>query len=287
MARVDGRRGVYGVAGQGLPVVFLHGWGLGPRAYQGALERLVRQGCRVWAPGLPEFGGTEGLPPGHRRLEDYAGWVDSFMSTVGIDEPAVVVGHSMGGAVAVRLTRDFADRVARLVLINSIGSRVWIDEPDRTKLLDARPLWHWAASFSEEVVKSKTARRMFEAFTRDGLTNFVRNPGGVARAGMMARGADVTADLVAVRQLGVPVTVVTSEGDLVVPAGGFEHMCQLLGVTGRVVPGPHSWLLTQPKEFAGVMQPVLQAGRAARQARQGLRPGVVTPMHGRSLATSG
>lgn len=286
-ARVDGRRAAYGVAGHGLPVVFLHGWGLGPKAYKRALKHLVRLGCRVYAPGLPEFGGTESLPAGWRTLADHAGWIDAFMTAVGIDEPAVVAGHSMGGAVAIRLTRDFPDRVARLVLINSIGSRVWTDDSDGPRLLDARPIWHWAVSFSEEIAGSRTAAPMLKAFAADGLGTMLRNPTGVLRAAMMARRADLSPDLVAVRESGVPVTVVTSSGDLVAPAGGFNDMCRLLGVSGRVVPGHHSWLLSAPQDFASVLAPVVQAARAAGAARAGLRPGVVTPMYGRSLAASG
>ncbi len=44
---VDGRPAKYGVAGDGLPVLFLHGWGLGQHSYKRALKRLVRLGCRV------------------------------------------------------------------------------------------------------------------------------------------------------------------------------------------------------------------------------------------------
>ncbi len=60
---VCGRPACYGVAGQGPPLVFLHGWGLAQHAYKRALKRLVAHGLRVFAPGLPGFGGTADLPP--------------------------------------------------------------------------------------------------------------------------------------------------------------------------------------------------------------------------------
>ena len=72
---VEGRRVNYGVAGHGLPVLFLHGWGLGIRAYKRSLKRLVRLGCRVVAPAMPEFGGTAGLPPGRSRASSGLGTV--------------------------------------------------------------------------------------------------------------------------------------------------------------------------------------------------------------------
>lgn len=42
---VDGRPAVYGVAGSGPPLLFLHGWGLGQHAYKRGLSRLVARGC--------------------------------------------------------------------------------------------------------------------------------------------------------------------------------------------------------------------------------------------------
>ena len=49
---VSGRPALYGVAGDGLPVLFLHGWGLGQHSYKRALSRIVRMGTRVYAPAL-------------------------------------------------------------------------------------------------------------------------------------------------------------------------------------------------------------------------------------------
>ncbi len=53
---------VYGVAGEGPPVLFLHGWALNHRSYRHALRRLARSGVTVYAPSMPGFGGTAELP---------------------------------------------------------------------------------------------------------------------------------------------------------------------------------------------------------------------------------
>ena len=60
--RVEGRSALYGVAGEGPPVVFVHGWALGSHSYKRALKRLVGLGLKVFAPALPGFGGTADLP---------------------------------------------------------------------------------------------------------------------------------------------------------------------------------------------------------------------------------
>src|ERR1700679_525073 len=98
--RVQGRPAAYGTGGaDGPPVVFLHGWALGSRAYKRAMRRLTTRGCRVFAPALPSFGGTANLPSGNMNLDGYADWVASFMSEVGITEPVLMIGHSFGGGV--------------------------------------------------------------------------------------------------------------------------------------------------------------------------------------------
>src|SRR6476619_3411135 len=111
---VQGRPAVYGEAGEGPAVVFLPGWGLGHHAYKRPLARLALLGMRVLAPALPGFAGTADLPDG-AGIHAYGVWVDAFMEAVGVDEPAVVIGHSFGGGVAISLAHDYRARVAKLV----------------------------------------------------------------------------------------------------------------------------------------------------------------------------
>lgn len=274
-APVGGRPVCYGVAGHGLPVLFIHGWALGHRSYKRALERLVGLGCRVYAPALPEFGGTAGLPRGQDDLAGYAAWADAFLTAVGVDEPALVAGHSMGGAVAARVAHDFPDRVAHLVLINAIGSGVWTDGPDGGRSMAERPLWHWTAHFSCDIATTRRAWATVRHIAEDAVPNLVSNPLGVWRAANLARRADLSAELGVIRTAGVPVTVVSSEGDLIVPRAGFEALCRRLGVSGRLIEGRHSWLLADPEAFAAIMGPAVAAAGAARTARAALDSRVV------------
>ena len=50
---VQGRPAVYGVAGEGRPLVFLHGWGLSHRSYGRALGQLVERGGGSMHPPCP------------------------------------------------------------------------------------------------------------------------------------------------------------------------------------------------------------------------------------------
>ena len=115
---VQDRPAFYGIAGTGQPVLFLHGWALGQHTYRSVVERIASSGCRVYAPGLPGFGGTGDLPNNLFSIGGYANWVHDFLDELDIEEQLVVVGHSFGGGVAIRFTHAHTDRVRSLVLVN-------------------------------------------------------------------------------------------------------------------------------------------------------------------------
>ena len=88
-------------------MVFLHGWALGNHAYKRAVRRLTNRGCRVYAPAMPGFARSADLPGESMSIAGYAAWLDDFVDEVGIEEPALVIGHSFGGGVAIKFAHDY------------------------------------------------------------------------------------------------------------------------------------------------------------------------------------
>lgn len=263
-AKVGGRRVRYGEAGDGMPVLFFHGWALGQHAYKRALKRLVRQGCHVLAPALPGFGGSRrlaGLAPG---LGEYAAWASEFLDAVGVDEPVLAIGHSFGGAVAAQLAHDFPERVAFLTLVNSIGGAPWTRSGDKVRLMAERPLWDWAVHFPKDILAGRGALSTVKAILEDAVPNLLANPVGVWHASIVARQADLAAELGALRQRQVPVLVLWGEGDGIIPRASFEALCEAIGVAGKVVPGGHSWMLADPERFGEALAATVAAALAAR-----------------------
>lgn len=239
---VDGRVAQYGEGGSGGPtVVFLHGWGLGSRAYKRAVGRLIARGCRVFAPSLPSFGGTADLLPSQMSMAGYADWVAAFMAAVGIDEPALLIGHSFGGGVAINVADRHGALVSYLVLLNAVGG------------VASRPPWVWASAFGRELWPVPQAVDMLRAMRDDVVPNIIRNPLGMARAARVAQRADLGPELASLRARGVPVLVLTSDGDSIIPRGAFDALCDALSTDGRVVHGGHSWLLADPDAFDEVL----------------------------------
>lgn len=284
---VAGRKACYGDAGHGLPILFLHGWALGGRSYKRALERLVRFGCRVLAPALPEFGGTAGLPGGRCEVEGYAAWTADFLDAVGVDEPVLAAGHSLGGAVATRLAHDFPHRVGSLVLINSVGGGIWSRAGETVRNLGERPVWDWVLNFSLDVALAKGAARTVASVLEDAVPNVVTNPLGVWRSAVMARQADLTQELKSLPAQGVSVAVLWGEADAIMPRACFDAICEALGATGELVRGRHLWLIADPDAFAAAMIRPVTGAVAARAARVGLAPGLTSGFVGLPPASAG
>jgi pimeloyl-ACP methyl ester carboxylesterase len=243
---VDRRGATYGVGGEGAPVVFLHGWALGSRAYKRAVRRLIRRGCAVYAPAMPGFGGTADLPAEKMTIAGYAAWVDAFMAEAGIEGAALVIGHSFGGGVAIQLAHTYPARVGYLVLLNSVGG------------VADQPPWQWVIHFAQEMLPICSGIETIGAMRDDLVANLVRNPIGLLRAGQVARTADLRTELAELRRREVPVLALTTEGDGVIPQAAFEALCRAVGTDGHVVSGRHSWLLADPDTFGEVLGNVVE-----------------------------
>jgi pimeloyl-ACP methyl ester carboxylesterase len=104
--------------GDGSPIVLLHG----PAAYAAQWRRLIPNLVsthRVIAPDLPGHGASEPL----ERAPDpelILGWLDDLIECT-CDIPPVIVGHTLGGAMAARFAGARSDRLAALVLVDTLG----------------------------------------------------------------------------------------------------------------------------------------------------------------------
>jgi len=266
---VEGRSTLYGVAGDGPPVLFLHGWALGSHAYKRALKRLAAMGCLVLAPALPGFGGTADLPSARLSFAGYADWLAGFLDAVEVRGPAVVVGHSFGGGVAIQLAHDHPARVRTLVLLNSVGGSAWSARGGKLRTLAERPLWDWGMTLPADVLPFPRVPRVLSAVMEDALPNAVRNPLGLWRAGNLIRRADLTPELQELRRRGLPVVVVWAQDDRVIPRASFDALCSAIGARGEVVPGTHSWLMADPDAFGAVMGKALGVAADVARALEG------------------
>lgn len=259
---VDGRAVSYGVAGHGRPLVFLHGFGLTPRTYARAIDRLAAAGARVYSPTLPGFGGTGALPSARHGFGGYAEWTGRFLDAVGIDEPVTLVGHSFGGGVALATAGGVEDRVSELVLVNSVGGGAWAPS-GAIREIRHRPLWRWGASAVVDAVLTGTPVSAIAAIAGDGIRNAVRDPAALWRIGELARSADLRVEAARVVERGTPTTLLWSHGDTFIPRASFESLRTALG-DPRVhrVAGCHGWLIGDPDSFGRAVTEILGSATA-------------------------
>jgi pimeloyl-ACP methyl ester carboxylesterase len=107
----------YDDVGEGLPVVWLHAFPLARPMWRPQVEGL-RKGCRLIVPDLPGFGDSPGLD-GNPSVEAMADAVVGLLDQLGVKEPVVLGGLSMGGYVAFAFARKYPRRLLKLILADT------------------------------------------------------------------------------------------------------------------------------------------------------------------------
>ena len=216
---------------------------------------------------MPGFGGTRDLPGDSFSMRGYAQWVADLLDALEIEESAVVLGHSFGGGVAIRLAFDHRPRVRSLVLVNSVGGSSW-KRGKTLRSIAERPLWDWGLHFPSDVWPIRQATRVLPVVVEDFLPNLLRNPRAIVRVANLARRADMRVELEALRDDGMPISIIWGTRDGIVTREAFEALCVASGVQGTVVEGSHSWLLADPQQFGEVITNDVRVAQAARELEQ-------------------
>jgi 2-hydroxy-6-oxonona-2,4-dienedioate hydrolase len=133
-----GVRTHYAEAGEGPPVILIHGGGVGgsgPLAWEAVLPRLASR-FRVIAIDLLWSGETD-KPPLPYTFRTQVDHLAGFVDALGLDRVSVV-GQSIGAYIAARYACDYHRRVRRLVLVGSntvglmmgaeVGAHAWTEE---------------------------------------------------------------------------------------------------------------------------------------------------------------
>src|SRR5256885_14938440 len=112
---LHGHRVIYRIAGDGPPVVLVHGMVNSSRHWEQVALRLAER-YTVVAPDLLGHGDSAAVR-GDYSLGAHACSIRDLLTTIGI-ERATVVGHSLGGGVAMQFFYQFPQPVGRLALVS-------------------------------------------------------------------------------------------------------------------------------------------------------------------------
>jgi len=108
----------YVTAGKGDPVIVIHGGAGGARGWMKNLIDLANN-YTVYVPDLPGFGRSQPLE-GDYYIPELVEFVDEFSQNMGLKE-FHLIGHSLGGAVALSYALKFPNKITKLVLISSMS----------------------------------------------------------------------------------------------------------------------------------------------------------------------
>src|SRR5207302_5187269 len=117
-------------AGDGPPVLLIHGYGDTADGWRRVVPGLLDSGHRVIAIDIPPFG-RSGDPRTRKLIDFYKPFFPELLQRLEVDR-TTVIGHSLGGAIALHLTLDRPELVERLGLVAPAG-------PGKT------PRWWWYA----------------------------------------------------------------------------------------------------------------------------------------------
>ncbi len=199
-------------------VLFLHGWAAPAATYKLMLDHLAGY-CRVVAPDLPGFGGSE-EPSVPWCVDDYVDWTVAFAAALGLED-VILMNHSFGGRISIKLLarRPLPFTVRKAVFMDAAGIR-----PKRT------------LSYYIKVYSYKAMKRLFPALAqkRQGKAGSAdyRNASPLMRQTMVkCINEDLTALL---PQNPVSTLLIWGEADTATPLADGKRMESLIPDAGLV-----------------------------------------------------
>jgi len=282
--RMDGRRlwfavsdneDAYGPDGPGSPPIWavnLHGYFGGGEMYWRESARLAeRLGWRVVNPSLPGFGGSDPLGWEQVSMKALADQVATVLDRVQAG-PVVVLGHSMGGAVAVQYAHDHPGHTLGVIYRDGVATPAWKQRHG--------PLPAVVSSFAPDVAPFadmlaaavldtpdllvgrlySTVRSVLPDIRRN-----VRTMVGAMPVGNLLMAADLRPEITALVAQGLPILAEWGCFDRVVNSATAVEFAACARTDVQWLPGGHSWMLARPKGQADVLRYLPSGRRFIRQ----------------------
>jgi pimeloyl-ACP methyl ester carboxylesterase len=235
--------------GKGLPLVFVHGFPLNREAWQPQIDDLSAS-LRTIAPNLPGFGGRKAFS-GSLTMDMLADDVAALATKLGA-RPVVLVGHSMGGYVALAFARRHPELLRGLVLVATRSG------PDTAEAAAGRrAAAEKVRAAGIEAVIDGMVPKMLAPVNRSSesqaaIRAFMMSSSREGVIGALLGMADRPDSTPGLRQISVPTLVVTGADDeLIAPAESTALAGAIPGARLRVLPDAgHMVAWEQPAVFS-------------------------------------
>ncbi len=255
--------GAHGPDGPSSPPIWavnVHGYFAGGGMYWRESARLAEQlGWRVVNPSLPGFGGSDPLDWHDVSMEILANQVMAVLSHVGAG-PVVVLGHSMGGAVAVQFAHDHARHTLGLIYRDGVSTPAWkarhgivssVLAPFAPNIAPMVDLATAAVSDMPDLLIG----RMFSTFRSvlPEVRRNVRTVGQTLPIGSLLMSLDQRSEVRSLVAQQMPILNEWGCFDRITPTAVATEFADVARAPVQWVPGGHSWMLARPQGQSDIL----------------------------------
>jgi pimeloyl-ACP methyl ester carboxylesterase len=240
--------------------VNIHGYFAGASMYNRESAWLAhRLGWRVLSPSLPGFGGSDPLDWNHLSMPHLAEQVTALLDHLEAG-PVVLLGHSMGGAVAVQFAHEHPGRTLGIVYRAGVATPAWkvrhslVTAALNPFLPDAAPFADLMAAMVLDIPDLlvgqlvNTVRSVLPDFRRN-----MRSIGHTLPLGSMLWTVDLRSELRGLVGQNMPILPMWGCFDRITGGDTAAEFAELSRAETVWVPGGHSWMLARPRSQADVL----------------------------------
>lgn len=259
--------------GEGQPLLLIHGLGAQLRSFGQEMVDALSLDHRVIRVDRPGSGYSPPLPSRSQHLADQAEAIGALIEVMGLEKPWLV-GHSLGGALALHVADQFPDRVAGLALIAPATQPVMaVPEVFRGLLVPLPIAGLMARTLAVPLGLANQGKVLAEVFRPEPVPDDYLTAGGghlalrpasiEAACGDLQMAQDSAAEMIGrYPRLKLPVAILYGLGDnLLDPAlHGAKTASQIPGARLTLVEGGHMLPFTQGTECARWVRDVVAGG---------------------------
>jgi pimeloyl-ACP methyl ester carboxylesterase len=231
-----------GEGGSAKTLLFLHGWRSDREVWAKIVSQLSAVSCQLIAMDLPGFGQSQ-VPSRPMAVGDYANIVAEFIKKLELKN-VVIVGHSFGGRVGIKLSSVYPELISKLVLVDSAGFPMPAGKKSLMRIV-------------AKIVKPIFRPRMMQGLRKKiyrqiGAEDYLATP-ELQKTFVSITSEDLSADL---KKIQAPTLIINGENDKDTPVEFGQRMNFLIPNSKLQIlkNAGHFSFLDQPGEFVAMLK---------------------------------
>jgi len=207
-------------------ILFLHGWGTSAESFRPVINEMAKK-FTTYAIDFPGFGSSQ-QPPTTYEVEDYSKLVLEFINKLNL-ENVVLVGHSFGGRVIIKLVGKLGYKPKKIILVDSAGIK-----PKRTLKYKIKVgVFKFAKKIAMILLGKKKGQEIINKYrSKAGSTDYNNADAVMKEVFKNVVNEDLTEYLPNIK---VPTLLIWGELDQDTPLSDAQKMEQLIDNAGLVV----------------------------------------------------